>query len=65
MKRCKVTSLMTKENAHLRKKQKMCSDLHAKKTQKRAQRPLALWQRLSCTPLYSQEWLLTGIGPVF
>jgi len=28
---------MTKENAHLRKKQKMCSDLHAEKTQKRVQ----------------------------
>lgn len=27
---------MTKENAHLRKKQKMCSDLHAKKTQKKS-----------------------------
>ena len=36
MKRCEFVSLMTKENAHLRKKQKMCSDLRAEKNAKKS-----------------------------
>ena len=36
-------------------KQKMCSGLHAEKTQKEYNRLSAHRQRLSCTPLYSQE----------